>query len=358
VKNPLSKTRVIFLLNLNTEIAMQDAKDPKNEIDISKSKVKAFSNLELIASSKVCLKKERMSFEHTNWHFQEILERKLFLEFGFDSMAKMLIGHYGFCEFSAFQRVRVLNLVEELPEIADSINSGELSLSNLDKAQSFIKLHEKKNHEVLNSSEKLELIESIKNKTTKEVKEYFARIDPVTSLPPDQIKYLNNTHVQVTWTLEKELLEKLEHLKSLISHENLSPTNSELMSLMLTESIKSLEKKKGIYVKPKSEVRLAEKSKSESKTKSRINVKPEYKFNDVKSSKTALGPRNFSRKAKPIAFAKANRQCEHIHINGKRCTSRFQLQFDHIISFSKGGKSDLDNAQVLCRVHNAYKSNL
>jgi hypothetical protein len=335
VKNPHSKTCGIFRLKLTMEIDMQ-------ETNITKSKVKAFSNIELIASASIHLKKERMSFEHTNWHFLEILERKLFLEFGFDSLAKMLIGHYGFCEFSAFQRVRVLNLIEELPEIADSINSGELSLSNLDKAQSFIKLHEKKNSEVLKPSEKLELIEKLKNKTTKEVKEYFAKIDPVTSLPADQTKYLNDTHVQVTWTLEKELLEKLEHLKSLISHENLNPTGNELMHLMLTETIKTLEKKKGIYQKPSK----ALDTRISSTTNTRANAKP-FSYRNS---------RYISRKVKQASLQIANRQCEHIYINGKRCPSKFQLQFDHIKAFSKGGSAQAENIQVLCRVHNAYKS--
>jgi hypothetical protein len=300
------------------------------ETNITKTKVKAFSNIELIASANTYLKKERMSFEHTNWHFQEIQTRKLFLEFGYDTLAKMLIGHYGFCEFSAFQRVRVLNLVEELPEIAESINSGELSLSNLDKAQGFIKLHEKKNHEVLLSHEKLELIEKLKNKTTKEVKEYFAKINPVTSLPADQTKYLNDTHVQITWTLEKELLEKLEHLKSLISHEKLNPTGNELMSLMLTETIKTLEKKRGIF------------------------FKPEARASDKKSANS----RYIARIVKQTSLHRANHQCEHRHPNGKRCPSKFQLQFDHIKAFSKGGSTEANNIQVLCRIHNAYKSNL
>jgi hypothetical protein len=41
--------------------------------------------------------------------------------------------------------------VEELPVIAEALNAGELSITNLDKAQSFIKAYEKKNNEVLNT---------------------------------------------------------------------------------------------------------------------------------------------------------------------------------------------------------------
>ena len=43
--------------------------------------------------------------------------------------------------------------------------------------------------------------------------------------------------------------------------------------------------------------------------------------------------------------------------DGTRCNSKFQTQFDHQVAFSKGGKTNLENMQLLCRVHNAAKGN-
>jgi 5-methylcytosine-specific restriction endonuclease McrA len=39
----------------------------------------------------------------------------------------------------------------------------------------------------------------------------------------------------------------------------------------------------------------------------------------------------------------------------KLCGGVRQLQFDHIIAYSKGGKASIENMQLLCRVHNAFK---
>jgi hypothetical protein len=329
---------------------MKTALSSKESISslLTKEKVMAFNNEELLKSSSLYVQNERQAYEYTNWHFQEVQSRKLYISQGYESLYKMLIGFYKYCETSAYQRVRVINLVEELPVIAEALNAGELSITNLDKAQSFIKAYEKKNNEVLNSKEKLELIENIKNKTTLEVKEYFARLDPETTLPCDQIKYLSENHIQVTWTLEKEILEKINHLKSLISHENISPTNYELLNLALDAAIEKVEKKKGVFENPKKSNKSERKqtqgsSQGTSKIKTRVFVTKRSRY--------------IARTIKRFALARANHQCEHIHTDGARCPSKFQLQFDHIVPFSKGGGSNLENIQVLCRGHNDFKSN-
>jgi 5-methylcytosine-specific restriction endonuclease McrA len=38
----------------------------------------------------------------------------------------------------------------------------------------------------------------------------------------------------------------------------------------------------------------------------------------------------------------------------RRCTSRFALEFDHILPFAKGGASTLENCRHLCAGHNRF----
>lgn len=49
-------------------------------------------------------------------------------------------------------------------------------------------------------------------------------------------------------------------------------------------------------------------------------------------------------------FARDGRKC-------RRCPSTENLEIDHIIPLSKGGRHDEDNFQVLCRTCNRKKSN-
>lgn len=48
---------------------------------------------------------------------------------------------------------------------------------------------------------------------------------------------------------------------------------------------------------------------------------------------------------------RAGGQCEYTH-QGRRCSSRFQLEADHVIPKAKGGSDNLENLRCLCRSHN------
>ena len=50
-------------------------------------------------------------------------------------------------------------------------------------------------------------------------------------------------------------------------------------------------------------------------------------------------------------------QCEYVDpTTGRRCSCRHGLQVDHIIEFSQGGSSELENLQLLCGAHNRWRS--
>jgi hypothetical protein len=80
----------------------------------------------------------------------------------------------------------------------------------------------------------------------------------------------------------------------------------------------------------------------------------------VNSNYTAsLDPqRNFEKDVKDVLFIKMP-CCAHIDDNGNRCTetSYSKLEVDHITPWSKGGRTTLDNAQLLCKHHNTSKGN-
>ncbi len=58
-----------------------------------------------------------------------------------------------------------------------------------------------------------------------------------------------------------------------------------------------------------------------------------------------------------IEVAKRSKgQCEyHSPLNGKRCESRYRVQYDHIVPIARGGVGTLENIQHLCGLHNRTK---
>lgn len=68
--------------------------------------------------------------------------------------------------------------------------------------------------------------------------------------------------------------------------------------------------------------------------------------------------RMFTKDVKDVLYARSPR-CAHIDENGQRCTETAygKLEVDHIVPWSNGGHTTLDNAQLLCKSHNAGKGN-
>lgn len=74
---------------------------------------------------------------------------------------------------------------------------------------------------------------------------------------------------------------------------------------------------------------------------------------------SSLDPkRNFDKEVKDQLYACSN-CCAHIDDNGNHCTETnySKLEVDHITPWSKGGRTILANAQLLCKHHNTSKGN-
>ena len=101
----------------------------------------------------------------------------------------------------------------------------------------------------------------------------------------------------------------------------------------------------------------------------KLRIQNDIKSWDVETHKTAInklileniklwGQRKFDKTIKDILYSRSNR-CAHIDENGQRCneTNYSNLEVDHIIPWANGGQTTLDNAQLLCKHHNASKGN-
>ena len=74
---------------------------------------------------------------------------------------------------------------------------------------------------------------------------------------------------------------------------------------------------------------------------------------------TSLDPqRNFAKDVKDELYSRSS-FCTHIDDNGNHCTESnySKLEVDHIVPWSKGGRTILGNAQLLCKHHNTSKGN-
>jgi hypothetical protein len=211
---------------------------------MNQEKIKKMTNNQLIKHVEYLVRRERQLVECLILHLQEIQDRKLFLQMGFVSLFECLVKHFKYSESSAYARISVLKILKDVPQVAQELSTGELNLTSLTLVQSFIKKQEKQSGQKISIEEKIKYLATIKNKNTSETKQILAQIDPDIQLPTDQLRYLDSQNVQLQITTNKNILQKIEHLKSLISHSNINPSYSEILEMSLDAAIEKIEKKK------------------------------------------------------------------------------------------------------------------
>ncbi|MFH1017580.1 MAG: hypothetical protein V1798_05275, partial [Pseudomonadota bacterium] len=74
------------------------------------------------------------------------------------------------------------------------------------------------------------------------------------------------------------------------------------------------------------------------------------------SSTDAMPPtRYIAADAKRMVRDRSKGQCEYVDPkSGRRCESRYLLEFDHMDPYWSGGSSSEENIRHLCRMHNQY----
>lgn len=139
--------------------------------------LKSLSNKELVSLAHVAVKKERSATSEVIKYFQEICDRRLFLEYRYSSMFEMVTKTFLYGNASAQLRINAMKLIRDVPSVEAKIESGEMSLTVAANVQSSLNL-EKRSDRPYSVEDKLELVEICLNKSVLEVQREFARRNP------------------------------------------------------------------------------------------------------------------------------------------------------------------------------------
>jgi hypothetical protein len=64
--------------------------------------------------------------------------------------------------------------------------------------------------------------------------------------------------------------------------------------------------------------------------------------------------RHIPKHVKRAVFERDGGQCTYESEDGRRCTKRTHLEYDHILEFARGGEATVDNLRLRCRGHNQF----
>ncbi len=278
------------------------------------NEISKLSDTNLISEVKRLVGEERRLTADLLHYLCEVRRRRLFALYGFSSLFMFCVKYLGYTEAQAQRRLEAMKAMMEIPEIEEKIKVGALSLTAVAQAQSYFKSQEKENRPI-NVEAKKEILQSLENKTTRECERELIKLSGEKPLPKERTRLLSETHTQTTTNLPNALVEKLERIKSLLSHKNPKMTQAELldeMSEIVLNTIDPLRRK----------------------------------------SRRTVSVAGIVSSRKQTIMRDQNR-CSYVSpITGQKCESTYLIEVDHILPKATGGGSTLDNLRVLCKAHN------
>lgn len=228
-------------------------------------------------------------------HLREIERRRLFSALGYSSLFAYCTGKLGYSEDQAQRRISAMRLLKELPEVEEKLQSGALTLTHLGLARAAFQREE------FSREEKLQILSEIEQKPTRAAEQVLAGHAPVEQ-KPDSIKAVSTERVELRFTADAELLEKIETLKGRLAHQHPSLSLGELFQKLCDLGLEQWDK-----------------------------------------AKAPAAPQAESQaEAQRQVFRRAKHQCQN-------CGSRYALEIDHIQPRAKGGSSSPENLRLLCR---------
>lgn len=301
---------------------------------------KYLSNAELEKNLKNKVQEETKTTTEILHLLAEIENRRLYSK-SHPSLFEYCVTVLKYSAAAAQRRIDSMRAMKLIPELEQNLMTGALNLSSISQAQSFFR-QEAKVGKIYSIPQKKDVLEKLKNKSSKECVQELIRISPQ-SVPQEKRRELTPEKTELKIVLNKDLVSKLDKIKALMSHQNPNMTDLELieaMAVLVLEKIDPCEKAKRAELRKQKASQEAEKNEIKKTDRVVENEKHQLPPSEVKS-------RYIPAVLKTQVYMRDLGKCTY-----PNCNSRRFLEYDHIQPLALGGETNLENLRLLCRTHN------
>ena len=251
----------------------------------------------------------------------EVEERELHLEMSYSNLFDFATKFLKYSEGAASRRINAMRLLKALPSVEEKLRSGELTLSTADRVEAFCKK---------SGVDRLVAVKQVLGKGTRDAERALFELSPNT-IPEERTRRVSDTHTELRLILDEEMMSDLNRIRELLSHANANMSSTEVFGRSMKALLSKIDPEKR---------RAASAPKSQSE-----NDKP-------RSSPDTRLAKGIIRR---IVWSRDQGQCTFLDkTTGRRCTSRHMCEIDHIIPWSHGGKTEVENLRVMCKAHNQF----
>jgi hypothetical protein len=200
------------------------------------------SNSKFLTAFQMKAMEERRLTAEVLLFFREAERRLLYAEYGYSNLLAFAVKELKYSEPAANRRITAMRLLRELPEVAEKIQAGALTLSSIAQASTFFRQSGKHNSKKVAPEEKREILKSIENQSCRQTERILAeRCPELQPVLEEKQQAIAGGGMRVTTVLDKELAAKLEEIQILLGKKM---NFKELVSHMADQTLEVLRKKR------------------------------------------------------------------------------------------------------------------
>lgn len=308
----------------------------------------ALSDRELTEKLELSVHRERESTADVIAHLAEFDRRKIYGGLSYSSLFAYCTKALGYSEDAAYKRIYTARAARKYPSIIRRLETGEITLA----AVTLLASH-------LNSDNHRQLLEKARGKTRRELEIMVCQLAPkpeirevIRQLPPPPRQDQEPVMTQ-TATLPLDI--QTSKLPIMLSKQLIEPLTPQRIRFAFTGSdnfLAKVERARQLLWHKYPAGNL------EQVFEEIVDFYLERRDPELKKRPASPRPSNGRRREIPQWIKdrvqrRDGGQCSFTACDGKRCGERKGLEYDHIIPWALGGKSDeLCNVRLLCRTHN------
>ena len=200
-------------------------------------------------------------------HLREIEARALHLRRGYSSLFDYAVRELGYSDGAAWRRIKAMRLCSDTPLARERLEDGSLSMSAAAQLQNTFERLDRTatrggrttDHTTpgvlpsgaapaapaavqqpvlpLNGAAREELVDRATGKSTREVKQMLASVDPESAVPDDRVRALGCGRWELKVVIDTECQCGLEQLKNLLSHVDPHQTVGQLVGRLVRDGL-------------------------------------------------------------------------------------------------------------------------
>jgi 5-methylcytosine-specific restriction endonuclease McrA len=272
------------------------------------------SDEELVATVKGLASSEREATAKLVRSLMEVDARLLHLRHGCPSLYAWCTEVIGLGEGAAYHRIEVARAARRVPQLADALEDGSLTLSSARVLAPHV-----------TPENWTEVIDQARHKSKREVERLVAGLHPL----PEQgwaFSHLSPGRVRLHVTISESTLDKLRRAQELLRHASPEGDLGHVVDRAATLLVADLERRR-------------------------------FAATDAPRVPRATGSRSRHIPAgvRRAVVARDGGQCAFAGEVG-RCSARGFLEFHHRQPYAAGGAATVDNIELRCRQHNQFEA--